>query len=53
MEERKEMLERKLKDAKEELVKAEENYGKLLKAQKTRDYLKVRVGKITKLLSEL
>lgn len=52
MEAKKEMLERKLRDAKERLAKIEVDYEKFLKVQKDREHLKKRIDKITKLLSE-
>ena len=53
MGDRKEKLEKKLAKAKEGLAKVGVDYKKLLKAQKDYEYLKARVEKITKLLSEL
>ena len=51
MADKKEKLERKLKEAKENLARAEETYKKFSKAQKDRDHFKARIEKITKLLS--
>jgi len=53
METKKGKLERKLREAKEKLVKAEIDYKELLKVQQRHDRYRVRVEKLTKMLSEL